>query len=149
MTELTPVPWEGVEAAAGPTATELEESVAKLTSEPSEGDREAFETVKTVYDEWKADRGEEHALSDQAAAFVVASLLEREGVVDVSDAPQGSLVERRPSAERNPSDETPCRDRTRRMSRNTRQPRYLSSLCQTGGRTLKYDGCDSQSRIGT
>jgi len=101
MTDLTPVPWADVEAAAGPpTATEVEEYVAELTSETSGADREAFETVKAVYDEWKADRGEERALSDQAAAFVVASLLEREGAIDLSDTPQGSLVERRPSAER-------------------------------------------------
>ncbi|UPV98886.1 hypothetical protein M0R88_10110 [Halorussus gelatinilyticus] len=103
MTELTPVPWEDLEAATGPpTATEVREYVAEMTGEVSdaEADRDGFETVKTAYDAWKTDRGEDRALSDQAAAFVVAYLLEREGVIDLSDAPQGSLVERRPSAER-------------------------------------------------
>ena len=95
MADMDPVPWDDIEAATGPpSATEVEEYVEAMGDDVAE--RNAYEAVKTVYDEWKTDLGEERGLPDQGASFVVAYLLEREGLVDLSDAQQGSLVERHP-----------------------------------------------------
>jgi hypothetical protein len=96
---MNPVPWSEIEAASGPpSATEVEAYVEELGTDVR--DRDAYEAVKTVYDEWKTDLGEDRQLPDQGAAFVIAYLLEREGLVDLSDAPQGSLVERQPETDR-------------------------------------------------
>ena len=97
MDEMDPVPWDDLEAVSGPPADELSAYV-----EAADGtvESDAFDAVKRVYDEWKADRGDDRSLPDQGAAFVVAYLLEREGVIDLADSPQGSLVARRPSADR-------------------------------------------------
>jgi hypothetical protein len=99
MADMDPVAWDDIEAATGPpSAAEVEEYVEAMRDDVAEGN--AYEAVKTVYDEWKTDLGEARSLPDQGAAFVVAYLLEREGVIDLSDSPQGSLVERRPSEDR-------------------------------------------------
>lgn len=55
--------------------------------------------VKTGYDDWKADRFAESDLSAQAAAFLIAYLLERRGAIELG-GPMPSLVERRPAPER-------------------------------------------------
>lgn len=97
MAEMDPVPWNDLEAVSGPPADELAAYV-EAADESTESD--AFDAVKRVYDEWKADLGDDRSLPDQGAAFVVAYLLEREGVIDLADSPQGSLLARRPSADR-------------------------------------------------
>ena len=95
MADMDPVAWEEIEAATGPpSATEVGEYVEEMADDVAHCD--AYEAVKAVYDEWKTDLGEARSLPDQGASFVVAFLLEREGVIDLSDAPQGSLVERYP-----------------------------------------------------
>jgi hypothetical protein len=98
MADMDPVAWDDVEAATGPpSATGVMEYVEAFGGEIADDEfGSAYEAVKTVYDEWKTDQGEARSLPDQGAAFVVAYRLEHEGLLDLSDSPQGSLVERHP-----------------------------------------------------
>lgn len=101
MADMDPVPWDDIEAASGPpTAAEVVDYVEAYVADRTDPDPpDDYEAVKTVYDDWKADLGEERSLSDQGAAYVIAYLLERERIIDLRGTPADSLLKRRPDAE--------------------------------------------------
>lgn len=105
MADMDPVSWEEIEAISGPPAAtevvpyveqheeEIRENVAK------HGPDDPYENVKTIYDEWKSDLGEDRQLSDQGAAYVITYLLERERFADLRGRGQGTLLKRYPGAD--------------------------------------------------
>ncbi|MFB6219177.1 MAG: hypothetical protein ABEH77_08405 [Halobacteriaceae archaeon] len=92
MSDLEPVPWDAIEAAVGPPADDVRPYVDALGEEVA-GEPPAT-AVKTVYDAWKGDLGEDRTTADQGAAYVIAYLLERRGHTE------GVLLDRKPGPER-------------------------------------------------
>jgi len=97
MDPMEPVPWEDVIPVSGTPGVELEPFVERHADDVR-GDPPA-DAVKTVYDDWKAERFEETGLSAQAAAFLIAYLLEHRGAIEF-DGPMPSPVDRRPDPDR-------------------------------------------------
>lgn len=95
MAEMDPVEWDVIEAVVGPPAPELQQYVDGVTAQFT--DEGPFRTVKTVYDAWKSDQGNEPSIPDQGAAMLVTYLLERRDGIDLG---RTSVIERRPSSER-------------------------------------------------
>lgn len=119
MGEFDPVPWEVVEAAVGPPASVVVAQAERMREEVR--GQTPYEAVKTVHDAlYELD--EDPSVPNLADPFIIAYILEKEGVVSADDdgdddgnsdanadgndgktgrdAEYASLVERRPSDER-------------------------------------------------
>lgn len=97
MDPMDPIPWADVLPVTGTPGVEVEPFVDRHADAVRE-DPPAV-AVKTVYDDWKDERVAETDLSAQAAAFLIAYLLEHRGAVEF-DGPMPSLVERRATPDR-------------------------------------------------
>ena len=99
MDPMGPVPWTDVIAVRGIPGEEVQPFVQRDAPELPD---EPAKSVKIVYDDWKTSLGDDRTLDDQAAAYLIAYLLEHRGAIhlDETDALGGSLLERRPSDER-------------------------------------------------
>jgi len=98
MADTDPVEWAAIEAVSGPPADDVIPYVDRLRPEVR-GDP-APDAVKTIYDAWKRELGEDRSTSDQGAAYVIRYRLERKGAIDAGDDPAGSVVDRRPDEPR-------------------------------------------------
>ena len=99
MDPMEPVPWTDVIAVRGIPGEAVQPFVQRDAPELPD---EPAKAVKIVYDDWKTSLGDDRTLDDQAAAYLIAYLLEHRGAIhlDETDALGGSLLERRPSDER-------------------------------------------------
>lgn len=94
MAALDPVHWDDIVAVTGPPGKRCEARVDAMADDLRESD--AYEAVKTVHDALAADPGP----PDQGEVFLVAYVLERDGVVDPTDGPLPPVAGRRPDDER-------------------------------------------------
>lgn len=101
MGAFDPVPWETVEAAIGPPASEVTEHVDRMGDEVYEKD--PYDAVKTIHDALYED-DVDRTVPSLGEPFVTAYLLEKRGIIapgsDETETEYRSLVERRPTAER-------------------------------------------------
>ena len=98
MADLDPVPWDAIEAATGPPATEIVEAVDRLEDDLPTDD--PYAAVKAVHDAL-ADEAVDRSVPGLGDPFVTAYLLEQRGVIDPAEAPPAYT----PMAARRPTDE--------------------------------------------
>jgi len=97
MADLDPVHWDDVVAVTGPPGEHVEARVDAMADDLR--GRTPYEAVKAVHDSLAADPDADAGPPDQGEVFLVAYLLERDGLVDPDDGPLPSVADRRPDDE--------------------------------------------------
>lgn len=97
MAALDPVHWDDIVAVSGPPGERVEARIEAMADDLA--DRDAYDAVKAVHDSLAADPDANAGPPDQGEVFLVAYILERDGLSDPGDGPLPSVAGRRPDDE--------------------------------------------------